>query len=293
MKIFKKLFAGLIATSTALATASLPAYASGPAMASKFAVLSDGVVNIGSTKIGGVAGDVGGFTTQLSDKARVNGNAIATSGSSGALDLGDNARVNGMCVTGGGSVVSDNPKKPGKCLGGIDITGSSPLLTQDAAALVDVGVLIGALSALTPTEPVADIDIASKTKVTMTFGSGVNVFLVAGLFGRFLVESSSTLTIQAPAGASVVFLVAQNFTLQSKAKIVLKGGIKPNSVAYVVAGDTIFGANSSFAGTVLSASGNCMADNKAKLVGAVLCEDAVSFSDGVKLTFAPLTGTFP
>jgi hypothetical protein len=293
MKISKKLFAGLIATSTALATASLPAYASGPAMASKFAVLSDGATDIGTTKIGGVAGDVGGFTTQLTDKARVNGNAIATSGSSGALDLGDNARVNAMCVTGGGSVAIDNPKKPGKCLGGIDISGTSPFLTEHAAALVDLGVLIGALSALTPTQPVADIDIASKTKVTMTFGSGVNVFLVSGMFGRFLVESSSTLTIQAPAGASVVFLVAQNFTLQSKAKIVLKGGIKANSVAYVVAGDTIFGVSSSFAGTVLSAGGTCMADAKAKITGALLCEDAVTFGGGVKMTFAPLTGTFP
>lgn len=293
MKTFKKLFAGLIATSTALATASLPAYASGPAMAVKFAVLSDGATAIGTTKIGGVAGDVGGFTTQLTDNARVNGNAIATSGSSGALDLGDNARVNAMCVTGGGNVAIDNPKKPGKCIGGIETSGTSPFLTEDAAALVDVGVLIGALSALTPNATVPDIDIASKTKATLSFGSGVNVLLISGGFGRLLIESSSTLTIQAPANASVVFLISSTFTLHSKAKIVLKGGIKPNSVAYVVAGDTIFGANSSFAGTVLSASGNCMTDNKAKLVGAVLCEDAVSFSDGVKLTFAPLTGTFP
>lgn len=293
MKIFKKLFAGLIATSTALATASLPAYASGPAMASKFAVLSDGATAIGTTKIGGGAGDVGGFTTQLSDKARVNGNAIATSGSSGALDLGDNARVNGMCVTAGGNVAIDNPKKPGKCIGGIDTTGSSPLLTEHAAALVDLGVLIGALSALTPTATVPDIDIASKTKATLSFGSGVNVLLISGGFGRLLLESGSTFTIQAPANASVVFLISSSFTLQSKAKIVLKGGIKPNSVAYVVAGDTIFGVSSSFAGTVLSASGNCMADDKAKITGALLCEDAVTFGAGVKMTFAPLPGTFP
>ncbi|HYM01501.1 MAG TPA: ice-binding family protein, partial [Stellaceae bacterium] len=276
----------------AVAGASVPAYALGPGMAAKFAVLSDGATAIGTTKIGGVAGAAGGLTTQLTDKARVNGNAIAESPNSSSLRLGDNAVVTGMCVTGGSSVVSDNPKKPGKCLGGTDTTGSSPLLTEYNTALTDFGDFGFGLAFLTPTTTVGDIDIPSKTKMTMTFGAGTSTVLIQGGFGRLLIESGSTLTIQAPANASVVFLVSSLFTLQSKAKIKLAGGIKANNIAYLVTGDTTFGTSSSFAGTVIG-GGGCMADAKAKLVGALLCENSVTFGSGVKLTFAPLPAVFP
>jgi hypothetical protein len=109
----------------------------------------------------------------------------------------------------------------------------------------------------------------------------------------FSYRDSEHLTIDTASSASPVFIVTSDFTLQAKAKSELVGGIKAKSIAYVVEGDTIVGSISSFAGTVLDPTGNCMAERKAKLLGAIICQNSVTFGARVKMTFAPLTSTFP
>jgi hypothetical protein len=239
-------------------------YGSGPGVAADFVVLSDGFTSIASSN---VKGDVGGRTVQLTDNARVNGNTIAAASSGVVLDLGDNARVVRKCVTGGGSI-SIVPAHPAKCLGGQDTSGSDPLLTELGSGISDAGTLAGALSALTPTLSLGEIDLLSGTKETMKFPSGTSVVAVTT---RMLIESESVLTIKASPVSSVIFLVGTLFTTQSHARIVLAGGIKANNVAYVVNNDVTLGSNSSVMGTMIAPSGNCMLDDMSRFKGALLC----------------------
>ncbi len=111
----------------------------------------------------------------------------------------------------------------------------------------------------------------------MTFPAGVSVVKLPGSSGRMLIESGSKLTIKAPAGASVIFLIGGLFTTQSGAKVVLAGGIKANHVAYVVDHDVTLGSHSSAMGTMLALTGNCMLDNKSTLKGALICESSATF----------------
>jgi choice-of-anchor A domain-containing protein len=261
-------------------------YASGPGDAALFSVLSDGFTGTGSAK---VSGDVGGSTVQLTDKASVKGNVIARAGSGVALELGDNAKITGKCVTGGGTI-SIVAAHPAKCGGGKDTSGSDPLLTTFNNALNDVDLLVTVLDGLTPTMSLSEIDLAPKTKMTMTFPNGTSVVAVTG---RMLMESGSKLTIKAPAGASVIFLIGTLFTTQSSAKVSLSGGIKPGKIAYVLNGDVTLGTKSSVMGTLIAPSGNCMLDHGSKLDGAVICNDSVTFEGKAKLSFAPLASTFP
>jgi hypothetical protein len=262
------------------------AYASGPGMAAKFVVLSDGVTATATAKL---KGDVGGFTVQLTDNASVHGNVIASAPSGVALNLGDDAHVTGKCVTGGGaiSIISTDPAK---CVGGQSTTGSDPLLTELSTALTDASTLAAALSALTPTMSLPEIDLLPCTKMTMVFPAGTSVVAISG---RMLIEPKSKLTVKASAGSSVIFLVGTLFSTTFGAKVALAGGIKANNVAYVVDDDVTLGTNASVMGTILATASNCMLDDSSKLKGALLCGTSVTFGNGVKVSFAPLPTTFP
>ncbi len=222
---------------------------------------------------------------------RVKGNAIGAASFGIGLELGDNARVTGKCVTGGGSI-DIVPQHPAKCRGGKDTSGSDPLLTEFNNALDDAGTLAAALSALTPTLTQSEIDVRPGTKLTMTFPTGVNVVKLPGTLGRMLIESGSKLTNKASKGSSVIFLIGGLFTTQSKAKVVLAGGIKAKNVAYVVDGDVTLGTRSSVIGTMLAPTGSCMLDHKSALTGAIICESSVTFEGGNSVTFAPLPADF-
>jgi choice-of-anchor A domain-containing protein len=255
-------------------------------MAAKFAVLSDGTTATATAKL---KGDVGGFTVQLTDNAIVHGNVIASAPSGVALNLGDDAHVTGKCVTGGGSIeiVSADPAK---CIGGQDTSGSDPLLTELSTGLSDAATLAAALSALTPTTSLPEIDLLPGTKMTMVFPAGTSVVAISG---RMLIEPKSKLTVKAPAGSSVIFLVGTLFSTTFHAKITLAGGIKASNVAYVVNDDVTLGTSASVMGTILAPTSNCMLDFLSKLKGALLCGTSVTFSAGAKLTFDPLPTTFP
>jgi choice-of-anchor A domain-containing protein len=215
---------------------------------------------------------------------------IASAPSGVAIDLGDDAHVTGKCVTGGGSI-QIVPTDPAKCVGGQNTTGSDPLLSELSTALTDASTLAAALSVLTPTMTLPQIDLAAGTKMTMTFPAGTSV---VALTGRMLIEPNSKLTIKAPAGSSVIFLVGTLFSTTFHAKITLAGGIKASNVAYVVDDfDVTLGTSASVMGTVLAPTSRCMLDFSSKLKGALLCGTSVNFSDGAKLTFDPLPTTFP
>lgn len=302
MRINKSRFARAIAMAATLAFASVgaePVYASGPGMAAKFAVLSNGVI---STANATLKGDVGGFTVQLTDKGHVNGNVIGGVSFGSALLLGDDALVTGKCVTGGGDI-SIIPEHPAKCVGGEDTSGTNPLLTEFNKGLSDAGMLIAALKGLTPTMTLPEIDVMPHAKMTMKFPAGVNVVELNGMFPRMLIESHATLTIDAPKGSSVIFLVGTEFSATFHAKITLSGGIKANNVAYVVGtsatpgSDATIGDGSSADGTILAPAGNCTLNIMSKLTGALICKGSVNFQEATmhppKLTFAPLPTKFP
>ena len=116
---------------------------------------------------------------------------------------------------------------------------------------------------------------------------------VVALAGRMLLDSDSKLTIKAPAGSSVIFLVGTLFSTTFHAKITLAGGIKASNVAYVVDDEVTLGTGASVMGTIRAPSSSCMLDFSSKLKGALLCGTSVTFSDGAKVSFDPLPTTFP
>jgi hypothetical protein len=116
---------------------------------------------------------------------------------------------------------------------------------------------------------------------------------VVAVTTRMLIESDSVLTIKAPSGSSVIFLVGTLFTTQSHARIVLVGGIKANNVIYLVNNDVTLVTGSSVMGTMIAPSGACVLDDMSKLKGALICGSSVTFGFPVTITFARLPTTFP
>lgn len=266
-----------------------PAQASGPGAAAKFVVLGSSSVYVGTMDFLGPVGAIGGYTVELTDKVDVHGNAIASASFDGGMQLGDNTTVQGKCITGGGHIDIE-PKNPAKCLNGKNITGSHPLLTVLSDAMTDAEALSNSLLALAPTSTLAEINIPDATNETMSFGPGVNVIAVSG---RFLVGSASDLTLRAPLGASVVFLASSGLSMAFEGKIHLAGGIKRNAVAYVVTDSVLLGVKSLVPGTIIATSGSCLAYDRAKISGALMCNGGIAFSNHAKMTFAPLRAIFP
>ncbi len=268
--------------------AATPAAAAGPGAAASFAVLGNTTIYIDRTGIKG-GGDVGGYAVELADDVSLKGSVVATGSYFGALELGDKSIIKGQCVT-GGSAISTVPKNPAVCLGGTDTSGSSPLLADTTNAFADADALRASLSGMTPTLTLPEVDVVSGMNTLMTLPSGVNIVAV---LGRFLVESGARFTLQAPKGSSVVFLVSGDLTLQTNARLKLSGGIKPDSVAYVVSGGVILGTQSSIAGTLLADNGSCLGYEQSKITGALLCHQGIAFSRNAKLTWDPLRASFP
>jgi hypothetical protein len=237
----------------------------------------------------GNGGAMGSYALEVTDDVTADGDLIATGSYFAALELGDESVIKGQCVTGGG-LISNNHTKPAVCKGGYDDTGTSPLLTDVANALADADTLRSDLLAMTPTLTLLDLDILQNAKTVMQFNQGVNVVAVGT---RFLVESGSKLTIDAPAGASVIFLITGDLSIGFQAKVKLSGGIKEDSVAYVVSDEALLGVESSIPGTILAGTGNCLTYHKAKITGALMCNQAISLASKTKVTYKPLRSVFP
>ncbi len=77
-------------------------------------------------------------------------------------------------------------------------------------------------------------DAITNRTGTITGTAGINVVCVGSI--TINGGAGSTVTLAAPAGASFVVKVSQNFALTGGAKLVLAGGVTPLNVLYYVAG---------------------------------------------------------
>lgn len=263
--------------------------ASGPGAAADFALLGAGNVYVQTMQFSGAVGAIGGATVELTDGVQVNGDLIAGASFYGAMELGDRSRIRGKCVSGGGDIVFNHPH-PARCHDGTDSSGTDPLLTRLASATTDARQLAADLRRLVPTMSLQELTTAQDSTTAMTLGSGVHVIAISG---RMLIGGASRLLLRAPVDATIVFLVSGDFTMHERAHIELTGGVRRDSVAYVVAGSVLLGDNSALFGTVLADSGSCLAYERARIRGAMFCNAGIAISPRVRLNFRPLRTSFP
>jgi hypothetical protein len=223
-------------------------------------------------------GDVGGQNVVLGNNSLAGGAAVADPGN---ITVGNYSKVKGECITDGGTVTLHTGAK---CLS-VDDTGTNAKLAVMSQAITDVGNFETALVATSPTQTLGAVTLASGKKATISDTvSGLNIIELPSV----TLGNSSTLTLHGAPGDSMVLEITGTLTIGSGAKIVLAGGLPVDQVLIYVGGTVgSWGNSTSVGATLLAPNSVCAAGSGAKITGAIICGDSVTFLENATLTFNP------
>jgi predicted acyltransferase (DUF342 family) len=253
----------------------------------EFSALStDGNVSINNVAKVGIApigpqGDVGGDSVVLGNNSLAGGNVDADPGD---ITLGNFSKVNGECITDGGSIT----KGIGAKCHTESTAGDGGLKAQ---AITDVGTFVTALLAATPTETLPALTVKNFPGTTLPLAAGLNIIEIPSV----TLNNSSTLTLNGEGlGGTVVLEIDGTLKIGSGSKIVLAGGLTAADVVIYVGGSiATWGNTTTINGTVLVPNAAVSAGSGAKVFGAIIAGDDVTFLENAGLTFDPTLVDIP
>lgn len=211
-----------------------------------------------------------------------------------AICLGNTSSIAGACVTGGGGV-----SNPTDCAT-VDTSGTNPEVANLLPkAGPDAAAFSAFLAALTPTQTLQAISVASGGSYTITANAGLNVIsvpsIVIGSGAQFSIAGSSGAQVVINIGSSVTpGALIQNFS----SSVLLAGGITADNVVFNVLGGNgtqlvQLGNTVTFNGTILAPQqglvlGDGATSQPTVINGALLFGNNVAIGNNVTLNFFPL-----
>jgi hypothetical protein len=245
-------------------------------------VFINNVAKVGTNNLGSVGGDL---DVTLGNNSFAGDEAIATD----TVTIGNFSKVRGECVTNGGagSIVTGLPVEsfpfPKHC----GSASESGPLTDLTDGINDAATFEAALTGYTgPITPHAPITLASNGTTTITGVAGLNVVQISGS-GNVTLGSNSKLTLSGPAGAEIVLWIPGSLSIGDGAKILVSGISNFDVVIYVGGAVGSWLNSTSVTATLLAPNSPCAVGSGAKVDGAVICGDDVTFKENATLLYDP------
>jgi hypothetical protein len=288
--IMTKRYVSLIVPIVAMALSASVAFAGTPLgpNAQLFGVLAVGSISLpGSTTVSAInrgAPEVGGLTAQLSGQTNIIAGDLITSATTGvAISIAVSGTVGGKCVTGGGTIA--NPR----CFGGVDTSGTSPLLSTLSDAQGEVVSYSSYLAALTPTITLGDITLKKYQHLTIKLNAGVNVISI----GNITTAGVNNISFSAPKGAVAVVNVTGALDLGASSQVFANSNsVSPENLIWnIESPNPTFGKGVVFSGTVINVADDTTVDFGASSVisGAVLTSGSIVAHAAIHVNFWPFT----
>jgi choice-of-anchor A domain-containing protein len=291
--IMTKRYVSLIVPIVAMALSASVAFAGTPLgpNAQLFGVLAVGSISLpGSTTVSAInrgAPEVGAETAQLNGLTSTIAGDLITSATTGvAISLAGAYAVRGKCVSAGGSIPTPIEAK---CLGGLDSSGTSPLLSTLSDAQGEVVSYSSYLAALTPTITLGDITLKKYQHLTIKLNAGVNVISI----GNITTAGVNNISFSAPKGAVAVVNVTGALDLGASSQVFANSNsVSPENLIWnIESPNPTFGKGVVFSGTVINVADDTTVDfgSSSVVTGAVLTSGSIVAHAAIHVNFWPFT----
>jgi hypothetical protein len=229
------------------------------------------VAKVGTNNLG----SVGGNNVTLGNNSKAGGNATADPGN---ILVGNFSKVMGTCFTNGGTITTTIGAK---CVSGEVTTGDGGI---KAGAITDAATFETALVGAAATATMGPVTVLNFPSTTITAAAGLNII---DIVGDLTLNNSSTLFLSGNPGDQIVLRISGDLHVGSGAKIVATG-INPQDVLIYVAGSVASWGNSTkLDATILAPLSACSVGSSAKIDGAIICRDDVTFLQNATLLYDP------
>jgi hypothetical protein len=229
------------------------------------------VAKVGTNNLG----SVGGNDVTLGNNSKAGGNATADPGN---ILLGNFSKVMGTCFTNGGTITKGIGAK---CVSGEVTSGDGGI---KAGAIADTATFETALVGAPATQTMGPLTVPNFPSTTLTAAPGLNII---DIMGDLTLNNSSTLFLSGNPGDQIVLRISGDLHIGSGAKIVATGINQQDVLIYVGGSVASWGNSTKVTATLLAPFSACSVGSSAKIDGAIICRDDVTFLQNATLLYDP------